>query len=133
MSDDDSDARKAGRTGAEWLTFTVSALILLAVVAMVVVQIPKENDPPLPVARITSYGEERGSSYVVAVEVTNLGDATAENIQVTVSLETDQGPQEGDQTVDFLAGGESHELEFLFEEDPSAGKLDVRVSGYGIP
>lgn len=133
MSDETNDAENGGRTGAEWLTFTVSALILLAVVALVIVQIPKENEPPLPVARITSFAEERGDSYVVAVVVENRGDATAENIQVTVSLETDEGTDEGDQTVDFLAGGETHELEFLFEDNPSSGELEVRVSGYGIP
>ena len=122
-----------GRTPAEWFTFAVSATVLLGVMALVALQIPTEDKPPLPVARITSFGEERGESYVVVVEVENRGDLTAENIQVSVSLETDEGTVEGDQTIDFLAGEEKHEIEFLFDDNPSSGELDVRVTGYGIP
>jgi uncharacterized protein (TIGR02588 family) len=127
-----SDEKK-GRTSAEWLTFAVSAAVLLVVMGLVALQIPTEDKPPLPVARITSFGEERGESYVVVVEVENRGDTTAENIQVSVSLETEEATVEGDQTIDFLAGEEKHEIEFLFDENPSSGELDVRVTGYGIP
>ena len=122
-----------GRTPAEWLTFLVSSAILLFVMALVAQQIRTEDKPPLPVARIATFGEERGESYVVVVEVENRGDATAENIQVVATLETDAGTTEGDQTVDFLAGGERHEVEFLFDEHPASGELDVRVTSYGIP
>lgn len=125
--------QRDSRTPAEWLTFVVSVAILLGVLGLVVLQIPTEDKPPLPVARIKSFGEERGSSFVVVVEVENRGDATAENIQVSASLETDDTTYEGDQTIDFLAGEETHELEFLFDEHPASGQLDVRVTGYGIP
>lgn len=127
-----SDKRE-GRTPAEWLTFAVSTAILLGVLGLVVLQIPTEDKPPLPVARIKSFGEERGDAYVVVVEVENRGDTTAENIQVSASLETDDSTFEGDQTIDFLAGEETHELEFLFDENPTSGELEVRVTGYGIP
>ena len=128
-----SEEGSKGRTPAEWLTFAVSAAVLLVVMALVALQIPTEDKPPLPVARIASFGEQRGEFYVVVVEVENRGDATAENIQVSASLETDEGTVEGDQTIDFLAGEETHEVEFLFEDNPSSGELDVRVTGYGIP
>lgn len=126
-------SRRDRRTPAEWLTFIVSLAILAGVVGLVVLQIPTEDKPPLPVARIKSFGEERGEAYVVIVEVENRGDTTAENIQVSASLETDETTFEGDQTIDFLAGEETHELEFLFDENPSSGQLEVRVTGYGIP
>lgn len=125
--------KRESRTPAEWLTFAVSAAILLGLMALVVLQIPTEDKPPLPVARIVSFAEERGEFYVVIVEVENRGDVTAENIQVSLSLETDSGTSEGDQTIDFLAGEEKREVEFLLEENPSSGELEVRVTGYGIP
>lgn len=127
------EGERQGRTPAEWLTFAISAAVLLVVMGLVALQIPTEDKPPLPVARITSFGEERGNFFVVVVEVENRGDMTAENIQVSVSLETEEGTHEGDHTIDFLAGEEKHEVEFLFDEDPSSGELEARVTGYGIP
>lgn len=125
--------RRDSRTPAEWLSFAVSSVILLGLVALVVLQIPTEDKPPLPVAEIVSSEEKRGEFYVVIVEVENRGDVTAEDIQVSLSLETESETSEGDQTIDFLAGEEKREVEFLLDEDPSSGKLDVRVTGYGIP
>jgi uncharacterized protein (TIGR02588 family) len=40
---------------------------------------------------------------------------------------------EGDQSIDFLAGGETEDLVFVFDDAPSDGELTVAVSGYGVP
>jgi len=120
------------RTPAEWVTFTIAALVVLAVVVLIATEIPQSGRPPEPVAEPGPV-EERGDLYVVPVVVDNLGEQTAENVQVRVTLTIGDEEHEGDQAVDFLSGGEQEELEFVFDDDPSAGELEVRVTGYTLP
>jgi uncharacterized protein (TIGR02588 family) len=124
--------QRPARTSAEWVTFVVACLILLGVVALVSIQLPDGDNPPLPV---TEVGQVRraGDQFVVPVVVRNDGDLTAENVQVIASLTIDEETVEGDQTVDFLAGEATHDLEFVFAEDPAGGELEVRVAGYSRP
>ena len=120
------------RSGAEWVAFVLAAAILLAVVGLIVAQIPDSDVPPAPVATISEITEREGQ-FFVAVDVDNRGVRTAEQVQVVATLTTDDGDVEGDQMVDFLSGGEVEELEFVFEDDPADGELTVRVSGYLVP
>lgn len=123
-----------GRSAAEWITFGVALLLLSVVVGLIVAQIPGEHTPPAPtVTRAGAIREAKGS-FFVPVEVENTGDATAQNVQVLATLTTADGQEiAADQVVDFLAGGEVEQLEFVFEEDPSEGELELSVSGYGVP
>ncbi len=125
-------ARRDKRSGAEWAAFIIAATILLVVVGLIVAQIPDRHVPPAPVATVGEITEREGQ-FFVAVEVENLGVRTAEQVQVVATLTTDDGDVEGDQSVDFLSGGEVEELEFVFEDDPADGELTVRVSGYLVP
>lgn len=128
------DAREdeSGRSPAEWVTFAVAVVVIGIVVALVAVEIPKSKTPPAPVAE-PGVVEARGDRYVVPVVVENRGQRTATEVQVRATLTVDGEEHEGDQVVDFLSGGEIEELEFVFEEDPTEGELEVRVTGYGLP
>ena len=121
------------RTPAEWVTFAISLLILGGVVALIVMQIPGSDRPAAPVARLAGEAREKGQKWFVPVEVSNEGDLTAENLQVAAELVVGAETFEADQTLDFLAGGESQRLEFVFDEDPSKGELTVEVTGYREP
>ena len=121
------------RAAAEWVTFAIACAVVLLVIGLIVAQIPGTDSPAAPTAEVAQSIERRGDQYVVPVEVTNDGDATAENIQVVATLEIGGDSLEADQVVDFLSGGESAEVEFVFDEDPRSGTLDVRVSGYSVP
>ena len=122
-----------GRSTAEWVTFAVASAILLSLVALILLQIPSGGSPPEPSARITGPPEERGGSWFVVVDVENSGDGAAENVQVLAALEIDDRTEEGDQTIDFLSGGETESIEFVFDDDPGEGALTVRVTGYSVP
>lgn len=122
-----------GRNFAEWVTFAVASAVVLAVVGLILAQVPGTDSPPAPLAKVTGPAERRHGQYAVPVEVTNRGDATAENVQVAATLELGGDMFEADQVVDFLAGGESAELEFIFEQDPRSGTLKVRVTGHAVP
>lgn len=124
--------RDEKRSPAEWVTFAVAVAVILVVVGLIVVKIPQDRRPPAPVAR---HGRpvERGARFVVPVSVENLGDRTARDVQVRAVLRIDDEEHEGEQLVDFLSGGETEEIEFVFDDDPGDGDLDVRVTGYSLP
>lgn len=121
-----------GRSAAEWVTFGISMALLLAVALVIAAEIPRSNGAATPVAVVRGVSEREGR-FFVRVEVVNRGDRTAENVQVAGSLVVDGEESDGDQTVDFLSGGETEELEFVFDEDPAEGELTVRVTGFLLP
>lgn len=122
------------RTAAEWLTFTVSALLLSLVVALIVVQIPGEHAPPAPVATQAGAVRAERGEFFVPVDVENKGEETAQNVQVLATLTAADGTEiVADQLVDFLAGGEVERVEFVFDDDPREGELEITVSGYSVP
>lgn len=125
-------ARKA-MSPAERTTFAVSLLVLLVVIGLIAVQMLGADRPAAPVAHRDGPVREASGHYFVPVTLRNEGDTTAANVQVTAELTIGEETIEADQTVDFLAGGESEELEFVFAEDPEEGELEVRVTGYQVP
>lgn len=120
------------RSAAEWATFAIASAMLLAVVGFIVIQIPKTAPPAAPAATVSKV-TERDGRFFVAVEVENRGGRTAENVQVLATLTIGEDETEGDQVVDFLAGGEVEEVEFVFDDDPASGELAVSVTGYLVP
>lgn len=120
------------RTPAEWVTFTVATAVLIGVLAAIATEIPGSRRPPDPVARAGA-AERRGERFVVPVVVENLGEQTAQDVQVQATLTIDGEDQDGDQVIDFLSGGEQEEMEFVFDDDPADGELVVRVTGHSLP
>ncbi len=123
----------AQRTTAEWVTFAISCAVLLVVVGLVVLDMAGSNDPPAPTATQAGPVRTSGDHFFVPVEVVNDGDATAANVQVTAELVIGTQSYSGDQTIDFLGGGERVELAFSVDENPEQGELSIRVSGYAVP
>jgi uncharacterized protein (TIGR02588 family) len=126
-------SQREARTSAEWVTLAISVAILLVVVSLEAVQLRSEHSDPAPEAH--RVGRERvvGGQHFVEVAVTNEGDATAANVQVSASLVIDGETTEGDQTIDFLAGHETEDLVFVFDDSPSDGELTVAVTGFAVP
>ena len=121
------------RTTAEWVTFAISCAVLLVVVGLVVLDMAGSNDPPAPTATQAGPVRTAGNHFFVPVEVVNDGDATAANVQVTAELVIGGQSYSGDQTIDFLGGGQRAELAFSFDTDPAQGELGIRVSSYAVP
>lgn len=123
------------RTGAEWISFTIAAAIVAALVGLLLWDLVA-NNPVEPAAfRVeTATPRPESNAHYVDVKVENVGEETAQNVQVMAELTKDgMTIAEGDQTVDFLSGGESIELTFVFEPDPRDGELTVRVAGHEVP
>lgn len=133
-ADDDEagEERRRPTSGAERVTFAVAAFIVLAVLGAILSQVVAPSDPPSPVVTLEAVSE-RGGRYVVPVAITNEGDETAQDVQVTATLTTEAGETTSDQVVAFLAGGEEQQLEFVFVDDPADGELVVEVGSYHLP
>ena len=127
-----SQERRRPIQAAEWVTFAVASVIVLAVIGAILLQVPRSVAPAAPAVEVGRV-QERNGAFFVPVVVTNEGDDTAQNVQVNATLTLDDGEVTADQVVDFLAGGEQEELEFVFEDDPDGGELDVVVGGFSLP
>lgn len=124
-----------GRTGAEKVALGISLAIVLAVLAAIAMVAATQSGSEGPRFAI-EIGDVRGGGdeYQVQVRVRNVGDATAENVQVRAELAVPAGPPlEGEQHVDFLAAGAQAEVTFVFAEEPAPDRLTVEVASYRIP
>lgn len=128
-----AEPRRSGRSRAEWTTFSLSVLVVLALLTLIGVESFREDLPPTPAVAMSGPVEPRGDRFHVPVVVTNSGDEAAEAVQIFASLEIDGETIEGNQTVDFLSGGDRAELVFVFDDDPADGDLTIRVAGYTVP
>ncbi|KOP23796.1 hypothetical protein AMR41_25035 [Hapalosiphon sp. MRB220] len=123
------------RSAAEWVTLSISLLILAVIVSLVAyIWINEKDQPPLlSVSNKQKIWEADGQFYV-PFEIVNKGGETAESVQLIAELEI-QGKvtQTGEQQIDFLSRGEKEEGAFVFTQDPRKGQLTVRVGSYKSP
>ncbi|MFC7485744.1 hypothetical protein ACOCJ7_04390 [Knoellia sp. CPCC 206453] len=123
---------ETGRTSAEWATFIGSSFILAVVAALVLSQLVGPHGPAAPRASIGSVTIV-GDQHHVHVEVSNAGEETAANVQVSMEFVVDGKPSEADQVIDFLAGGEQAQLVFILDDPVTEGELTVDITGYTAP
>jgi uncharacterized protein (TIGR02588 family) len=135
MSAQQQRARRPVRSPAEWVAFAVALAVLLFVVgAIVSMWVGGDERPPHIVVEQEGDIRHVGGQFYVPVAVSNRGGRTAESLQVLAELTRDgEVVEDGEQAIDFLAGGETEELEFVFTEDPANGLFTVRAGGYAIP
>lgn len=126
-------AQHVVRTRPEWVTFGVSALILVVVVGLLVVRVFHTDAAAAPVVDRPGAVNEVSGQFFVPVEIVNRGDLGAAEVQVVAELTIDGHTASSDQVVDFLGGGETQELTFVFAENPADGELAITVSGFAEP
>jgi uncharacterized protein (TIGR02588 family) len=114
------------------VALALSAAVLLLFAGLIATQIPGHDDPAAPTAQVEQV-RPVGDAFQVDVSVGNAGDTTAANVQVSAELTANDESFTGDQTIDFLAGGEEHDLSFVFPRDPRDGELRVVVTGFAVP
>jgi uncharacterized protein (TIGR02588 family) len=130
----DSQHQPPERTLAEWVTFGIAALILLAIIGGVIYDwSAMPPSPPVLTIRQTDDVREESGQFYVHFEVENSGGDTAEAVQVIGALRVGSEEQTGEQQIDFLSGGETAEGAFVFTRDPAEGELELRVASYKLP
>ncbi|NEQ31597.1 MAG: TIGR02588 family protein [Leptolyngbya sp. SIO4C5] len=123
------------RTLAEWITLGVTTLILAILVGLVVYDWRvNQNRPPAFQVEITETARVTDSHYYVPFEIVNTGGRIARTVQVTAELHIDGIDDEtGEQQIDFLSGNERKRGSFVFNHNPQAGELIIRVASYRLP
>jgi uncharacterized protein (TIGR02588 family) len=120
------------RSPAEWASFAGSSAVIGIVVALIGLQVPGSDRPAAPIARVEQV-RHVGDAFHVDVTVHNDGDDTAANVEVAAELTVADSTSTGEQTIDFLSGGEDHRLVFVFGQSPELGELRVDVTGFAEP
>ena len=126
-------AQRGARTSPEWVTFGVATTILLLVVSALVGLSLRESEPATPHARQPGPSREINGRFYVAVDIINDGDEAAAEVQVTAELTIGGVTTSGEQVIDFLGGGESQSVTFVFTDDPATAELSISVTAFAAP
>ncbi|BAC90092.1 TIGR02588 family protein [Gloeobacter violaceus] len=123
------------RTLAEQVSFGLCVAILAGLVGLVIYDwIASDGKAAVLVAAPAGAVRSAAGQFYVPFAVENQGGQTAEAVRVEAELRSAEGSREvAEQEIDFLAGGETETGVFIFERDPRAGQLRLRVSGYKVP
>lgn len=133
-----SNQGKETKSVAEWVTFAISLVIILGLVAGV--SILSLSNPSVPATfEIKTLKEEMrqaGEAYYLPLEVINHGTKTAEDVTVRLTLTAKDGksePEENEVTITLLAGGSTGDAVVVFKQDPTQGQLEATVVSYVKP
>lgn len=127
---------RGGRSLAEWVTFGISASIVLALVALVTYFHLTTPATPAAIEVETRLDEtyQSGSRYYLPITVRNTGGSTGEDVRVRATL-TDGGArsESSEVLIPFLAGGGSNRAVVAFGGDPRQGQISAVVVSYLEP
>ena len=119
---------------AERVTFTAAVGILVILAGSIFWLWAQPREPVI--VTVAPSGDRRviDSQTYVTARVRNSGDDTARAVQVRAELTVDgEVVAEGEQTIDFLSGGESEQVVFVFDVTEPDALVDLRVGGYVVP
>lgn len=122
------------KLSAEWIAFTLAALVMAVLIGLILlIWATQTNQPPvLSVRQTTEVRKEQGQFYVPFL-LENQGGETVESVQVVGELQIGEIVETGNLNIDFLSGGEQAEGAFVFSRNPDQGRLQLRVAGYQLP
>ena len=127
----------SGRSVAEWVTLTVSGLIVAALVGAALVEYFWLDEAPgvrLDVTLAPEQARQGDDLYYIPFTVENTGSDGAENVAITFAV------QQGGETVEesttriaFLANGGTATGELVTAFDPASYEISARVSTFETP
>ncbi len=121
------------RSLAEKVSLSISLFLVSIIVALICYTwITGDTNPPI-LSISTAKTREVNQQYYVPFTITNSGGKTATSVEITAELVTSETTQFGRQEIDFLSRQETQSGEFIFNQDPEAGELKVRVASYQEP
>jgi uncharacterized protein (TIGR02588 family) len=123
--------RRLKKNWLEWTVFAISLVLVLATLGYLVREALTTDDGPPDIG--VTLGDPRPGSggFLVPVVATNRGDQPAEDVQITVSLETADGSShESVILIPHLPRESKRRGWATFAADPRSGRL--RVSGVGF-
>lgn len=128
-------SRRGGATEAipraEWAVAVASALLVLGTIGFLAARAVGTSAPPDLVAAVDTVTARPGGGWAVRVRVENRGDLAAAGVEVEGRVGS--GGEVHAFTVPFIAGHATRHGALLFDADPRAGALALRIRGYADP
>ncbi|MGD1922211.1 MAG: TIGR02588 family protein [Pleurocapsa sp.] len=120
---------------AERISFSVSLFIVSIIFFLVCFTwITGDNNPPILSVTTSSNIRHVKKQYYLPFTIINSGGETAESVEIVAKLlSRDLDIETGRQQVDFLSRQEKKSGEFIFNHNPTEGKLTIRVASYKLP
>lgn len=113
--------------------FGVSAVLILAVVAVLVMEWAAGRSTPPTFRTAAKTVRSLDGKYQVPVEVVNVGSQAAAGVRVRAELHLEAEVVEAEEVLDFVAPGEQTRVTFVFDRDPGKGRLSVSVRAFKEP
>lgn len=118
----------------EWSVFAASVVVVLACLALLVVDISRTGERPPTIGLTVGEPEQTERGFRVPVEVRNVGDQTAADLHAEVVMEADGAEVERSEfTIAFVPRKSSRTGWVVFERDPRCCRLTARTLGYERP
>lgn len=131
-----SGPEKEGRSPAEWASLVISTSVVAGLIGVIVFLYVSggANEAIIEVRPELGQVRQESGNYYLPVTITNVGDVTAEDVMVEVTMTRSDGQQEvSEATIDFLAGHASEDVVVVFSEDPRDGEVAAGVISFLSP
>ena len=126
--------KRRARTTPEWVVFAIATGIILALAGAIGWLWTQPYDPARVTVQAVAPPRVEGRQSYISAEVTNHGDETAEAVQVHAAMTVDGVVlAEGDQTVDFLSGGKTEEVVFVFTDLATNAEIELSIASFKVP
>ena len=124
---------KIEKNALEWSVFGVSLLTIAAVAGVLLYAHFTSSQGPPEIRVVLGAPQPSGDGFAVPLDVINDGDATAEEVEVEVTLRAGTTEERSTVALAFVPHGSRRQAWAAFKSDPARGTLDVRVVGYREP
>lgn len=92
-----------------------------------------DNSPPDVIVELAEV-RDSGDDYLVEFKARNEGGTTAAEVRIAATLTRDgHQVEETEASLDYVPAGSERRGGLFFRNDPRAGELELRASGYQIP
>lgn len=117
----------------EWVAGLIGLTIVVGSVGFLVYQ-GIRSEPPYPELDVQVVDvKPQADGYLAVLRIDNRGGATAQNATVTGRLQTPEGTETSEVTVDYVPAESSRRAGLFFTRDPRRHPLHVRAEGYQKP
>ncbi len=133
--EDSAEESGTGRKLAEWITFLISAALILAVAGYMLYQGSRDESPIIvpEIRPLYDQAQRQGAQYVLPVEVRNTGDRTLRDLKVEAAYTGVEGKEQTrEHIIEYLGERARETLYFYFDADPKELDLTFRPHVYHL-
>ncbi len=113
----------------EWTVFGISLAIIATVAGLLLHEHFTSGDRPADLVIVVGQAEASEQGFAIPLDVRNNGDASAEDVHVSVTLQI-APPETSDVTIPYVPYRSARRAWVMFSREPGTARLDARVIGY---